>query len=201
MMKRLLTLVVILSSVLSVYSYYGTFSYFSDTVTVENLTITAGVWKEPEVEVLYPNPLLFLHCRGSLGDSSFNVTPRGWKNAFGNVTRPPYSNIECGGSSCEGVLTNIWIRPVGGNATLRRVSISWSGEGKLEAFWVGCSRVGGIDQTPPAEFTVDKTLEEGVWYPIVFKFRGMELRKSYSFTITFVFDGNYTRTINFQLGG
>ncbi|WP_157722444.1 SipW-dependent-type signal peptide-containing protein [Thermococcus gorgonarius] len=199
-MKRLLTLIVIISSVLSLYSYYGTFSYFSDIETIENVTIKAGTWT-PEVEVLYPNPILVLHCGGSRGDLSFNVTPRGWKDTAGEVIGPPRGGTECWGSSCKGVLTNVWIRSVGGNATLRKVSISWSGGGELERFWIGCCRIGRIGQTSPAVFTVNKMLKEGIWYPIAFEFKGMELRESYSFTITFFFDGNYTRTISFRLGG
>lgn len=199
-MKKLLIVMVILSSVLSFYSYYGTFSYFSDTATIENVTITAGVWEKPEVEVLYSNPVLFLYCRGISKDLSFNVTPRGWKTDTQETVLVSHSGVECHELSCVGMLTNIWIRPVEGNVTLERVLISWDGGGKLEEFWVGLYGVEGINQTSPASFPMNKELRDGKWYPVTFKFRNMGLRDSYSFRITFIFEGNYSRTISFWLG-
>ncbi|WP_048150857.1 SipW-dependent-type signal peptide-containing protein [Palaeococcus ferrophilus] len=197
MFRRLVLTVVILSTLLA-YLNLSTFSYFSDTVTIENVTITAGTWEdEPEVDVLYSCPILLLTC-GREKDN-FKAVPGGWrevpdaKSLFGGQT--PQCHREC-----DALLTNIWLRPEG-NITLERVEIEWTGGGELGKFRVGGFVVRDIGQSSPASFEVGAELEDGEWYPLVFKFEDMKLRRKYSFNVTFIFSGNYTRTINFTLGG
>lgn len=209
-MSRKVMLTVVIVSTLLAYLNLASFAYFSDTETIENVTITAGTWESPEVEVLYSCPVLFLFC--GPGGESFRATPRGWEKPVG-VEKAPGDieiksdgrGIKCGGS-CRGLLFNIWLRPVGEDVTLEAIRIEWSGNGTLDSFFIGSTReplfvVGNIDQASPAEFEVGRELGEGVWYPIAFKFRDMKLRRRYSFSVTFIFSGNYTRSIDFTVGG
>ncbi|WP_157727161.1 SipW-dependent-type signal peptide-containing protein [Thermococcus profundus] len=211
-MKKLLMLLLGLS-LFAVYISNASFAYFSDSEMVE-VSIQAGEWGQG-VSVLYPCPYLLIYCRSGGGGSDFtglNFTPFGAERLDPSKVQNIFaqenysigvpsdgSSVQCHNEVCIGYLGNIWLYPES-NVTLERVRISWTGGGRLRAFWVGNYKVGGTNQTSTAEFHVGKELRGGCLYPVTFKFRGIGLQDEYEFTITFFFSNGHSRTIHFRLG-